>query len=135
MLVKGDHFGEIGCLYSCRRTASVISMAYNVMSRLTRNRLRQFTVDHPEISSLLKKHVFSYEDKKKKFFLNVFMRIPFLKDMDTEMFHEFMFSLKEIKFEHNEIVLRDNDEINHMIIIEEGELEVYTDFEQNEFVL
>jgi CRP-like cAMP-binding protein len=35
LLVEGDHFGEIGVVYGCRRTASVISRNYNTMASLT----------------------------------------------------------------------------------------------------
>jgi len=35
LLVEGDHFGEIGVVYECRRTATVISRNYNTMASLT----------------------------------------------------------------------------------------------------
>ena len=32
LLVEGDHFGEIGVLYECRRTATIVSRNYNTMA-------------------------------------------------------------------------------------------------------
>lgn len=34
LLVEGDHFGEIGLIYRCRRTCSVISRNYNTVARI-----------------------------------------------------------------------------------------------------
>jgi CRP-like cAMP-binding protein len=41
LLVEGDHIGEIGLLYNCKRTASIVSRNYNVMARLGLHRFRE----------------------------------------------------------------------------------------------
>jgi CRP-like cAMP-binding protein len=35
-LAEGDHFGEIGLIYGCRRTATVESSNYGTLAMLTR---------------------------------------------------------------------------------------------------
>ena len=34
LLVEGDHFGEIGTIYDCKRTATIVSRNYNTMAVL-----------------------------------------------------------------------------------------------------
>ena len=34
-LVKGQHFGEVGMIYDCERSATVYSMNYNIYAVLT----------------------------------------------------------------------------------------------------
>ena len=40
LLVEGDHFGEIGLIYGCVRSATVISRNYNTMAKLNKERFR-----------------------------------------------------------------------------------------------
>lgn len=47
LMVEGDHIGEIGLLYKCKRTASVISRNYNVMARLSSGNFRELSVEYP----------------------------------------------------------------------------------------
>ena len=35
LLVEGDHFGEIGTIYQCRRTATIVSRNYNTMANIS----------------------------------------------------------------------------------------------------
>lgn len=34
---RGDHFGEIGCLYSCNRTCTIKSIDYIILAKLSRD--------------------------------------------------------------------------------------------------
>mgnify|MGYP006109260399 CR=1 FL=1 len=35
LLVEGDHFGEIGVVYDCKRTSTIVSRNYNTMATLS----------------------------------------------------------------------------------------------------
>ena len=35
LLTEGDYFGEVGMIYGCGRTTSVISRNYNTMARIS----------------------------------------------------------------------------------------------------
>lgn len=35
LLVEGDHFGEIGVMFECKRTATIVSRNYNTMACLS----------------------------------------------------------------------------------------------------
>lgn len=87
------------------------------------------------LRKLLKKHVYTYKDAKKNFFTNVLKRIPFLKDIDSEQFHEIMFSLSEEHLIAGGKVLLPGDPVERIIIVKSGELEVFKEYETNKFVL
>jgi len=78
LLVEGDHFGEIGMMYKCKRTASVISRNYNTMARLSYYRYRDLVSEFPEFKKALKKHTYKYNFKKKQFLFQIFNRIEYL---------------------------------------------------------
>ena len=61
--------------------------------------------------------------------------MPYLKNVDNEILFDIMFSLKSRNFEKDTIVLAEEQTANSLFLIEEGILEVYTHFENEEFVL
>jgi len=48
LLIEGQHFGELGMIYKCVRTATVISRSYNTMARLGYGPFRELVGEYPE---------------------------------------------------------------------------------------
>lgn len=48
LLVPGEHFGEIGALYNCQRTCTIIGRFYNTLAQLTYSKFRAFINAYPE---------------------------------------------------------------------------------------
>jgi CRP-like cAMP-binding protein len=82
--VEGEHIGEIGLIYKCNRTASIISRNYNTLGRLQKDRFRVVASEYPEFFASLKKHINGYKYKKKTFVFEVFKKIEFLRDLSDE---------------------------------------------------
>jgi len=78
LLTKGDHFGEIGLIYKCRRTASVISRNYNTMARIAYSHYRDVASEYPEFEKLMKTYSFRYKDKRKKFLIGLIRKVYYL---------------------------------------------------------
>ena len=57
LLVEGEHIGEIGLIYNCKRTATVVSRNYNVMARFGKHRFRDLWMEYPEYKEYLTKYV------------------------------------------------------------------------------
>ena len=95
MLVEGDHFGEIGLIYNCPRTATVISRNYNTIARLSKLKFRALVSEIPEIKSALQMHTLKYNYKKKKFIKQVFERISYLSELEDEVFAYLFFKFKQ----------------------------------------
>jgi CRP-like cAMP-binding protein len=49
LLVQNNFFGEVGCIYNCNRTCSVMTCSYNILARLTKPRLKNLLIDYPEL--------------------------------------------------------------------------------------
>ena len=67
LLTQGDHFGDIGLLYKCKRTCSVISRNYNTLASLTYDRYKIIKCEYPIFRDELIKHTYLYNDPRKKF--------------------------------------------------------------------
>ena len=62
-------------------------------------------------------------------------RVEYLKKHDDEVLFDLMFSLESRSLEKGSIVLDEDRPANAIYFIEEGVLEAYTKFENNEFVI
>ena len=94
MLVEGDHFGEISLLYDCPRTASIRARNYNTMAILSKKYFNDLTYIYPYYKNLLKKQIYKYNDPYKQFLKKIVRRVEYLKNLTTEQFHDFIYTLK-----------------------------------------
>ena len=136
LLVEGDHFGELALIYRCRRTASVVSRNYNTLARMTAHRFRELAAEYPEYESSLKEHIMAkYRDPRIQFQLAMLQHIDYLKNVELDILFEIMLNLKQRSYGVGETVLAENNNADSIIFVEYGVVEVYTMFDQNEFVL
>ena len=59
---SGDHFGEIGLIYRCKRTASIISRNYDVFARLSKENWRELVNEEPKFLGYLRAYCQLYDD-------------------------------------------------------------------------
>lgn len=104
ILVTSDHFGEIGLLYNCVRSASIISTKYNIFARLIKSRLRQLTSDYPGLLHHLKQFAYRYEDPFKSFMQKVLSQIPYLDKMSRKLFHRLIYLFEPVSYEKGNII-------------------------------
>jgi len=135
LLVEGDHFGEIGLIYNCCRSASIVSRNYNTMARLRKDLFHKLVSDYPEYKEGLLKHIYKYKYKKKKFLRRAFNKISYMRDLPESIFHKAIYSLRSRLLEKDEIFLKEGDNTDSIIIVEKGILEFYTTFESNPFII
>ena len=62
-------------------------------------------------------------------------RVEYLDLVPIDILYELIFTLKSKTFEKGNLVLEQDSMINSIYFIEEGIVEVITEFENNEFVL
>ena len=63
----GDHFGEIGWIYECKRTATVRSENYGQLAMLKKSKLQELQRDFPEILDNFKFDIMMYKDPQRIF--------------------------------------------------------------------
>jgi len=77
----------------------------------------------------------SYKDQKIVFLLEMLKRVEYLRDVAEEILYEIMFSLAPRQFEKDSIVLQEDANAGSVQFLEQGVIEVFTQFEQNDFIL
>lgn len=136
ILNPGDHFGEIALIYKCKRSATVVSSNYNTFARILKPRFREVVSEFPEYETCLKENAIkNYRDKKIQFILRMIKRVEYLEKHEDEVLFDLMFSLVPKNYEKDSIVLEEDKPANALYFIEEGVVEAFTKFEQNDFVI
>lgn len=114
---------------------SVKTIDYTILARLTKPRLRMMISDYPEWGLELKKYIFRYRDNYKDLMTSVFNRIEYFKNLKPDTFHQLIYLFERVKFDENEIVLRQYDVIDSLIIVLGGQLEVVMNVDGFEMVV
>jgi CRP-like cAMP-binding protein len=135
LLSQGSYFGEVGCIYNCPRTASVISRNYNIFGRITIERLKDIFNEYPEVEQSMKMHLYKYNYKSKKFLIDAMSKIEYFKSLTLDKVHEIIYNFQEEEYEHDEFVYGTGDPVDEMFVVQSGCVELYTEFEGNEFKL
>ena len=94
ILKEGDHFGEIGMIYNCRRSATVTSKNYNTFARIIKPRYKELISEFPEYELCLKRHIKeTYKDTKIVFLIQMMKSVDYLKNCDDDLIFDIMFNL------------------------------------------
>lgn len=135
-LVQGQHFGEIALIYKCRRTATIISRNYNTLARLAYSNWREVVNEFPRYLVALKNYIYHYDDMNVKVWIAMINEIEYLKDnLNKEATYDLIYRMKHHLYDKGHMVLKENDMAKSLLFVDHGILEVYTEFEGNEFII
>ena len=84
-LYDGDHFGEIGLIFECNRTASVKSLNYGSLAKLTETGFKslqhEFTTEKINFNKAFTNYIFKYKDELRTFLEMECDKIKYFKDL------------------------------------------------------
>ncbi|KAL7872507.1 hypothetical protein SRHO_G00074900 [Serrasalmus rhombeus] len=107
-LTSGDVFGELAILYNCKRTASVKAVTA----------VRLWCIDRQTYRSIM-----TSKSKKKREQLMGFLKTArTLKALNEEQLSNIIDSMEEVKFQDNEVIVREGAEGDTFYIILKGEV-------------
>lgn len=91
----------------------------------------------PQYRSDLVKHLYTYNETMKTFLKKTLSRIPYFHPeyMNQHLFHTILYSLEQRYHKPGDLLLKVQDDTTSVYIVTHGCLEMYTEFEGNEFIL
>ena len=123
-------------IYKCKRTATIVSRNYNTMARISFFKYREVSIEYPMFEKTLKQYLYNYNDKKIQFLRQIVTRVDYLKhSMTKEIFYDLIFKLVPVNYERGQMILKQFSYANSLMFVEYGVVEVYTQFEGNEFII
>ena len=103
-LRPGDYFGEIAMIYGCKRTADVISQKYSTLAKLKKTHYKEILFEFPDMAEELKKYIFKYNDRMKRFVMKSIEKVDYFKDVSQDAIHEIMYNMKTEKFHRGQVL-------------------------------
>lgn len=82
----GEHFGEIGLVYGCPRTATAVSHGYSTFAKMPLDNYRRLLAELPEFESELKTFVLEMynDDPVKAWAFESLRQLPFLQEIEED---------------------------------------------------
>ena len=118
LLIDGDHFGEIGMLFDCKRTATVRSESYGGLALLRKKDYQELSKTFESLTSLFKKQIFKYQDELTTF-LNVEMeKIDFFRTLSLTTKQELIFGMERFTYEKGAIICKKDEKADRMFLIQ-----------------
>ena len=106
------------------------------MARLSFSHWRDIVNEYPIYLNYLKLNLFQFQDPFKQFVFNSLSQIfYFAKTLTQHNMHQILYTLEQRIYEKGHIILRQKRECEELFIVQNGEVEMVTSFEGNEFVL
>ena len=135
VLTTSDYFGEIALIYGCKRTASVVSRKYTTLAKLTRKQFKEIVTEFPELVYALKKSIYLYNDRMKRFMRQCLQQIDFFQDLTEDAIHDFIHNMEVKHYSQGDILQKPGDVATELIFLEDGIVEVYAEFDDHNFVI
>lgn len=122
-LKPGSHFGEVALLTTGIRTATVRSMNYCTLAILDRDDFGGLLGQWPACKTILKRRMFQYQDRYKRFLLRMIRRIPQFKALHVRTEQELLYCLRLERVEEGDYLVRPGTVPDRLWLLAEGELE------------
>ena len=135
ILGPADYFGEIGLVYGCKRTATVVSRKYTTLAKLSKSKFNMIVTEFPRLKEILKKGIFKYNDRMKKFIKSCLNKIPYFQGISEDAIHDVIYHMNLRHFNEGDIIQNPGDSTKSLYFIQEGIVEVYADFDGHHFVI
>lgn len=136
LLRSGDYFGEISLIYACPRSATISSTKYSTMAQLSKASFKEILISFPNMVEELKKGIFLYNDKMKRFIIQSLEKIEYFQDIGEDALHDIIYNLQTKKFQEDEILQEPGDNATQLFFLQDGVIEIFTKIEgEHEFML
>lgn len=84
----------------------------------------------------MKKSVFQYNDRMKRFILGILLKVDYLRDIEQDAIHDILYNLKTERFSRGHILQKPGDNADTLFFLVDGVIEIYTTIEDaDEFVI
>ena len=103
-LYDGDHFGEIGLIYNSKRTATVKSLNYGSLARMTESGFKTLSGQFPGMVTAFKNYIFKYKDDLRTFLEMECDKIEYFRDLSMVTKQELMYNMDRQTYKEGQTI-------------------------------
>lgn len=132
ILYEGEHFGEISCIYNCKRTATVISNNYCTLAKLSKDNFIELQTYFDSLSSHFKRYIATYNDDVRFFMEKEMNKVEYFRQLSVLTKQEILYSMERQYFEKGALICRKEEIATQMYLVQSGTVEIvtYDDFKR-----
>lgn len=132
ILYEGEHFGEISCIYNCKRTATVISNNYCTLAKLSKENFQELQTYFDSLSSHFKRYIATYNDDVRFFMEKEMNKVEYFRSLSVITKQEILYSMERQYFEKGALICRKEEIATQMYLVQSGTVEIvtYDDFKR-----
>lgn len=135
ILKPGDLFGELALIANNKRTATIKTLNYCNCALLSREDFQDFCIFFPEVLNRLKKRISTYNDRLRTFQKQMLRNVDFFERLPEETINELSLTLREQFYEKNALAFESGSQVEHIIFILHGELDLIVKMDNGEEVV
>jgi CRP-like cAMP-binding protein len=113
----------------------VVSLGYNNIAQLSKRGFIDICDKFPHFIDVVKKCNYKYKDKRKLFMIKLVKSVEYFEDEPAEIMHQLIYKMKPVFKEKGASIVQQNEFLEKIIFVERGQIEIYAEFEGNEFVI
>jgi signal-transduction protein with cAMP-binding, CBS, and nucleotidyltransferase domain len=107
------------------------------MATVSKQAFKDLMNEMPDLLLSLKRHIYRYEDPLKTYTSEMMIKLPYFDKnyMNKHIFHKILYCFQMKFYGKGDLVLKEDDEIDQIIFVVHGSLEIFTEFEGNDFII
>ena len=124
-------------IYGCKRTSNIMSLNYNTFAYMKPILFMRLIQQYPEYEKGLIEYVTTQykDDDRLKLLIQMVKRVEYFDKADDDILYEIVFNLEIKQHQKDDMILGDKDDIDSIYFMEEGIVQVSSEFEKNEFII
>ena len=130
ILIDNEHFGEIGMIYECKRTSTIISVNYGSLARLTKSSYVELSKNFEMFQGLFKQQTYKYNDDLTVWLTVEMNKIGYFRQLSLQTKAELIYGMERKTFEENSLICKKDDLAEHLILIQDGIVEVKSQYDK-----
>ena len=123
-LKKGDFFGEIGCLFEARRSATVVAYDNATLAVLSREHFLEILSYQPSMKKRFIERIAGYRDNYSHFLKRSLRRVPYFAQLKETTLVSVLYSLSTEIFTQGKTLVKSGEEVSKSYIVLEGTLQL-----------
>lgn len=130
ILIDGDHFGEIGMIYDCKRTATVKSENYGTLALLRKSHFLELAKTFEHLIMQFKKQMYKYKDELTLWLVTELEKIDYFRTLSLTTRQEILYSLERFTYDKGTLICKKGENADKMFLIQQGIIEVAISYDR-----
>jgi CRP-like cAMP-binding protein len=135
VLDPGSYFGEIALLTDTQRTATVETLNYSTLARLSQEDFNDMLSRSAVLKKEITDKIHNYPDSWQTYLVRMLRSLPYFRKCTHDELSSLAYVMKAKQYEAGSCIVRHNETISSIVFIAHGRVNLTTEFKDKRVVL